>query len=81
MTPKNAIVDTINDYMLYLIPEEDKIYLSYDSSCNAKSNIDMSNDAHTPEFLNTIVFYGLPNHKLRLKVGVSIMLLRTIDPS
>lgn len=34
---------------------------------------------HTPEFLNTIVASGLPNHKLRLKVGVPVMLLRNLD--
>jgi hypothetical protein len=36
---------------------------------------------HTPKFLNTIVFSKLPNHILRLKVGVSVMLLRNIDQS
>jgi ATP-dependent DNA helicase PIF1 len=33
----------------------------------------------TPEFLNTINSYGIPNHKLRLKIGVHVMLLRNID--
>lgn len=41
----------------------------------------MSDDVHTPEFLNTIVSYGLLNHNLRLKVGVPVMLLRNIDQS
>jgi ATP-dependent DNA helicase PIF1 len=36
-------------------------------------------DVHTPEILNTISASGLPNHKLRLKVGVSVMLLRNFD--
>jgi hypothetical protein len=35
-------------------------------------------DVHTPGFLNAIVASGLPNHKLRLKVGVPMMLLRNI---
>ena len=34
---------------------------------------------HTPDFLNTIVASRLPNHKLRLKVGVSVMFLRNLD--
>ena len=38
-------------------------------------------DVHTHEFFNTIVVLGLPNHKLRLKVGVLVMLLRNIDQS
>ncbi|KEH29149.1 PIF1-like helicase [Medicago truncatula] len=36
-------------------------------------------DINTPEFLSTIVASGLPNQKLRLKVGVPVMLLRNID--
>ncbi|XP_028761935.1 uncharacterized protein LOC114720452 [Neltuma alba] len=33
----------------------------------------------TAKFLNTISSFGLPMHKLTLKVGVPIMLLRNID--
>lgn len=67
--------------MLDFIPGEEKTYLSYDSPCNTKSNLNMSDDVHTPEFLNTIVSFGLPNHNLRLKVRVYVMLLRNIDQS
>lgn len=81
LASKNAIVNAINDYMLDLILGEEKTYLSYDSPCNARSNVDMLDDVDTPEFLNTIVSSGLQNHKLRLKVGVLVMLLRNIDPS
>ena len=31
LAPKNSIVDTKNDYMLDLIPDEEKTYLSYDT--------------------------------------------------
>jgi ATP-dependent DNA helicase PIF1 len=81
LATKNVIVDAINNYMLDLIPGEEKTYLSYDSLCNARSDVNMPNDVHTPEFLNTIVASGVPNHKLRLKVGVPVMLLRNIDPA
>jgi ATP-dependent DNA helicase PIF1 len=81
LAPINAIVEAINPYMLDLIPGDEKIYLSCDSLCNANSNVDMPDDVHTPEFLNTIVASGIPNHKLRLKVGVLVMLLRNIDQS
>ncbi|XP_045792830.1 uncharacterized protein LOC123887538 [Trifolium pratense] len=33
-TPKNSIVDLINEYMLSLIDDEEKVYLSYDSPEN-----------------------------------------------
>jgi len=79
LTPKNSIVRQINDYMLDLIPCEAKMYLSYDSPLSTNLNGDAIDVVHTPEFLNTINTLGLPNHKLRLKVGVPVMLLRNID--
>ncbi|KAF1883574.1 hypothetical protein Lal_00043260 [Lupinus albus] len=33
----------------------------------------------TTEFLNSLRTSGLPNHKIKLKVGTSIMLLRNLD--
>jgi ATP-dependent DNA helicase PIF1 len=54
--------------------------LSYDSTLENKTGMDAVNDVHTSEFLNTIVASGLSNHKLRLKVGVPVM-LRNIDKS
>ncbi|XP_028752798.1 uncharacterized protein LOC114712429 [Neltuma alba] len=36
-------------------------------------------DLYTPDFLNTINCSGLPMHKLTLKVGMPVMLLRNID--
>jgi ATP-dependent DNA helicase PIF1 len=81
LAPKNNIVDTINGYILDSIPGEEKTYLSYDSPCSSTSNVDMPDDVHTPEFLNTINSSGLPRHKLRLKVGVPIMLMRNMNQS
>jgi ATP-dependent DNA helicase PIF1 len=33
----------------------------------------------TPEFLNSLHTSGLPNHKIQLKIGTPIMLMRNID--
>ena len=79
LTTKNSIVEKINDYMLDMVPGEKKVYLSYDSPILRNLNGDHIDDVHTLEFLNTITASGLPNHKLRLKVGVPVMLLRNID--
>ncbi|XP_024640519.1 ATP-dependent DNA helicase PIF1 [Medicago truncatula] len=79
LTTKNFIVEKINDYMLDMVLGGEKVYLSYDSPIHRNLNDDHIDDVHTPEFLNTITAYGLPNHKLRLKVGVPVMLLRNID--
>ena len=66
-----------------LIPGEEKIYLSCDSAYNTNTTIsgpaDVHTDVHTSEFLNTIFASRLRNHKLKLKVGVSVILLRNID--
>jgi ATP-dependent DNA helicase PIF1 len=35
----------------------------------------------TPEFLNSLRTSGLPNHKITLKVGTPIMLMRNLDPA
>lgn len=40
---------------------------------------DSMDDVHTFKILNTITTSDLPNHKLRLKVEMSILLLRNID--
>lgn len=81
MAPKNTIVDSIHDYMLDLISGKEIIYLSFDSSYYKNSNIDIPYNVHTPGFLKTIISSGLPNHKLRLKVGVLVTLLRNIKQS
>ncbi|XP_045827487.1 uncharacterized protein LOC123919580, partial [Trifolium pratense] len=79
LAPKNLIVDKINYYMLDLIPGEEKIYLSYDTPLTQNVDDQTVDDVHTPEFFNTISTSGLPNHKLRLKVGVPVMLLRNLN--
>ncbi|CAI8604220.1 unnamed protein product [Vicia faba] len=81
LTPKNEIVELINDYMLSLIPGEVKTYLSFDIPCEQSETLDGPYNILTPELLNTIKASGLPNHELKLKVGVPVMLLRNIDQS
>ncbi|KEH19391.1 PIF1-like helicase [Medicago truncatula] len=54
---------------------------SYDTPYHKNIDGDAVDDIHTPEFLNTIVASGLPNHRLRLKVGAPVMLLRNMDQS
>ncbi|CAH9121125.1 unnamed protein product [Cuscuta epithymum] len=81
LAPRNDVVDLINDYMISLIPGEMKTYLSFDRPCSLNGTLGSPDDIHTPEFLNSINASGIPNHKLCLKVGVPIMLMRNIDQS
>ncbi|KAF7812812.1 ATP-dependent DNA helicase PIF1 [Senna tora] len=73
-------VAQVNDYMLGLLPGEERIFLSSDSISNQDPNPKLAY-VYTTEFLNTISGSGLPYHELKLKVGAPIMLLRNIDRS
>ncbi|XP_057438322.1 uncharacterized protein LOC130730349 [Lotus japonicus] len=81
LSPTNEIVDSLNEYMMSLLPRDEKTYLSADNTCSSDINYDSQDDTHTPEFLNTINSSGLPNHLLKLKKGALVMLLRNIDQS
>jgi len=79
LTPKNVTVEEINAFCLSLMTGEEVTYLSCDSHLANPSMVNRVEDVHTPEFLNTITASGLPNHKIKLKVGVPVMLLRNLD--
>nr|POF06026.1 hypothetical protein CFP56_47739 [Quercus suber] len=68
LAPTNEVVEDINGYMIDLINVDEETYLSADSLCKASSNI-LDQDVMYPiEFLNSLKFPGIPNHKLILKV-------------
>ncbi|CAF1060263.1 unnamed protein product [Brachionus calyciflorus] len=76
LTSKNIDVDRFNELATSLFPGEERKYYSVDS---------VLNDAHTAlyplEFLNTINLSGMPPHKLNLKIGMPIILLRNVSPA
>ncbi|XP_058783166.1 uncharacterized protein LOC131657824 [Vicia villosa] len=72
-------VDEINQYILDFLPGQEKEYLSSDSVDTTDGNDNESFDVLTPEFLNSLQASGVPNHKIKLKIGTPIMLLRNID--
>ncbi|KAF7812124.1 ATP-dependent DNA helicase PIF1-like [Senna tora] len=80
VSPTLDDVAQVNDYMLGLLPGEERIFLSFDSISNQDPNPKLAN-VYTTEFLNTISGSGLPYHELKIKVGTPIMLLRNIDRS
>jgi ATP-dependent DNA helicase PIF1 len=79
LAPTNDIVDSLNNYILSMIPGEKKTYLSDDSPSTLDQNINSPDQILTPEFLNTVKSSVLLNHELNLKVGVPFMLLSNID--
>jgi len=77
----NDIVKEINNYMVDLIPNSEKEYFSADSISKC---MDAINDAHIlypTEYLNTLNANNFPAHRLKLKIGVPIMLLRNLNQS
>ncbi|XP_027903668.1 uncharacterized protein LOC114163562 [Vigna unguiculata] len=77
--PTNDSVEQVNDFMLSLIGGEEVTYLSSDTPCQSDEQDEVQSEWFTSEFLNDIKCSGIPNHKLKLKTCVPIMLLRNID--
>ncbi|XP_077223478.1 uncharacterized protein LOC143857091 [Tasmannia lanceolata] len=73
LAPKNHSVDDTNSHTLQIVPGQEHTYLSSDSICKASSNVADQNMLYPVEFLNTLQFPGLLNHKLHMKIGVPIM--------
>ncbi|XP_020987616.1 uncharacterized protein LOC107466109 [Arachis duranensis] len=71
-------VEKVNDFILTIFLGMENKYLSSDTTCQADENEVVQQEWFKPEFLNDIKCSGLPNHKLTLKPGVSVMLLRNI---
>ncbi|KAF1868176.1 hypothetical protein Lal_00018694 [Lupinus albus] len=75
------IIDQINEYVLSIILGEEKEYLSsYSDDMFDVSDIEVVNIL-TLEFLNKLSTSGIHNHKIKLKIGTPIMLLRNLDKS
>ncbi|XP_073046401.1 uncharacterized protein [Primulina eburnea] len=74
ITPKNVDVDNINQMLILKFPGEEKEYTSWDSVEDDNHNL------FQEEFLNSLSPSGLPPHKIILKVGSPVMLLRNVAP-
>ncbi|EOA18382.1 hypothetical protein CARUB_v10006913mg [Capsella rubella] len=70
LAPTNEDVNSINDLMLSALND----------SIDPQDKRSQKNPVYSPDFLNTIKVSGLPYHRLRLKIGCPIMLMRNIDP-
>uniref|UniRef100_A0A0D3EDL6 ATP-dependent DNA helicase n=2 Tax=Brassica oleracea var. oleracea TaxID=109376 RepID=A0A0D3EDL6_BRAOL len=79
LTPRNVTVDEINTYLVSKVPGEEKEYLSADSFAEEEQHSGDLDMTYLVEYLNSLEFPGLPAHKLRLKVGVPVMLLHNLN--
>ncbi|XP_057432856.1 uncharacterized protein LOC130725664 [Lotus japonicus] len=79
LAPTLESVEEINNFMLAMIPGDETEYLSYDTPCKSDEDSGVNAEWFTYEFLNDYKCSGIPNHQIKLKVGVPIMLIRNID--
>ncbi|XP_071740565.1 uncharacterized protein [Rutidosis leptorrhynchoides] len=77
----NEEVNSINDQILSTLIGEERVYYSSDNLTPDEDNDIFAQQLYSPEILNGLTVLGVPNHRLALKVGVPIMLLRNIDQS
>ncbi|PUZ74769.1 hypothetical protein GQ55_1G091800 [Panicum hallii var. hallii] len=81
LAPTNEVVIEINNKMISQLTTYEMSYYSSDSIDDTSANHSTLESLYPTEFLNTITINGLPEHVLKLKIGVPIMLLRNLDPS
>ncbi|XP_073137506.1 uncharacterized protein [Henckelia pumila] len=74
ITPKNTDVDKINEILISKFSGEELEYVSWDFVEDDNNNI------FQEEFLNSLSPSGLPPHRIVLKVGCPVMLLRYVAP-
>nr|GEZ78541.1 DNA helicase [Tanacetum cinerariifolium] len=76
---KNEIADTINAKVLALLNQEQRVYLSSDEATPHGNDGGKTELLYPNKYLNSLKFAGLPPHKLELKVGAPIILLRNLN--
>jgi hypothetical protein len=86
LAPKNTYVDEVNNTILESLFEELHTYLSADSLVSTKAGVSvvagvLMDSLYLVEFLNTLQFSSIANHKLELKVGMPIFLLHNLNQS
>jgi ATP-dependent DNA helicase PIF1 len=73
MTPLNKTVDQLNTIAMQRFPGDTRSYYSADMA------LDDDVTTYPTEFLNTLQPQGMPPHKLELKVGTPVMLMRNLN--
>ncbi|CDF38756.1 unnamed protein product [Chondrus crispus] len=78
LTTKNRPLEEVNEVIGNMIPGSYRTYLSADKVDNEDTNALI----YPTEMLNTLTAgSALPDHKLKLKKGFIVMLLRNLDPA
>ncbi|XP_053213896.1 ATP-dependent DNA helicase PIF1-like [Panonychus citri] len=76
LCPKNIHCDEINEKIVNMISGEEQTYTSLNTVVDDGSG---SNINYPTEYLDTLEISGLPPHKIKLKKGVVVILLRNLN--
>ena len=76
LATRNEDVDRINSMIIDIIECQTFEYLSADSISEMTHS-----HLYPTEYLNSLNLSGLPPHRLRLKIGTPVMVLRNLNPS
>ena len=76
LATRNEDVDRINSMIIEIIEGQTIEYLSADAISETTHS-----HLYPTEYLNSLNLSGLPPHRLRLKIGTPIMVLRNLNPS
>ncbi|KAL7603488.1 hypothetical protein Lser_V15G15001 [Lactuca serriola] len=79
LVPTNEEFDATNDYILRLMKDEGKTYMSSNSLCEIELPDFFEESIYSSVVLNDFKASRISNHKLTLKIGVPVMLLRNIE--
>ena len=79
LTPCNETVEEINAYTISQTDGVSRDYFSSNSFEISDTKSDQNDTLYAVEYLNSLEFSGLPSHKLTLKVGAPVFLLRNIN--
>lgn len=75
LAPKYDVVNQLNDTIQSKLPGEIITYTSIDTAIETNQAVN-----YPVEFLNNLEISGMPSHKLSLKEGSIIIVLRNLDP-
>ncbi|GJY32097.1 DNA helicase [Tanacetum coccineum] len=77
--PKKTTADEINEIVLEMLHGKSMVYTSSDEAIPVGSDRGEVELLYPPVYLNTLQFPGFLSHRLQLKVGAPIMLLRNMN--
>ncbi|XP_057734700.1 uncharacterized protein LOC130950183 [Arachis stenosperma] len=81
LAPILDVVTEVNNHVISLLPGNENVYLRSDTLLNENGHLQSELYTMSTKSLNALIYSGIPQHKLVLKIGVPVMLLHNIVQS